>query len=589
MTKIRDLTRSQNIQSSKRSDHASRRIALNHKGIPQANLLEILREPVQTVQQLAVTQETNRLLGNRYLQRAMIETKEQEDIPASGSITSVKDQIDNLWNKFENGDLYRVIDIFIKINIFPRYYAFIKVNVGRKISTELKAPLHPGELDETLQEFMNNKGSELTSRLAAASDQDIISSKIKSIYGKYMGDLCLLDWLAELPQRQQKLRQTSEPECREIMIFGFKKLHEELIEGVEDVHGLTWDPNIWSTSDFAQWMVSELLDYIPYVGDIASNTWDLLCAAEGSAAKSEFDPQGYLDRVEHASLIHFDLGFRELTKSCREKDKEYKQASRLVAWRHIKTADRMPRILSFLTTGEEFIENDVELYDQFAKLEAEICKSGKWNIWHPAISQDEIRQRPGVQFTPEIGACRDNNEITIGDDIPQYISLARESGQPIDEKTHKYMEKSTDFDFSSVRVHTSPEADALNRQLNAKAFTTGQDIFFRDGAYQPHTIEGQELIAHELTHVVQQASGAVGGGSGKMTVNPPGDRFEQEADAVAKTVVSEINSPSLQRQAPDEEEEELQTKAIQRQELPEEEEELVQRQELEEDEEELAE
>ena len=55
-----------------------------------------------------------------------------------------------------------------------------------------------------------------------------------------------------------------------------------------------------------------------------------------------------------------------------------------------------------------------------------------------------------------------------------------------------------------MRVHTGPRADSLNHTLQAKAFTTGQDIFFRQGAYNPASSGGQELLAHELTHVVQQ-------------------------------------------------------------------------------------
>ena len=55
-----------------------------------------------------------------------------------------------------------------------------------------------------------------------------------------------------------------------------------------------------------------------------------------------------------------------------------------------------------------------------------------------------------------------------------------------------------------MRVHTGGETDQLNRSLSARAFTTGQDVFFRQGAYQPESRGGQELIAHELTHVIQQ-------------------------------------------------------------------------------------
>ncbi|MEQ8958488.1 MAG: DUF4157 domain-containing protein [Coleofasciculus sp. C2-GNP5-27] len=66
------------------------------------------------------------------------------------------------------------------------------------------------------------------------------------------------------------------------------------------------------------------------------------------------------------------------------------------------------------------------------------------------------------------------------------------------------MEGAFGADFSGVRVHTDAKSDELNQAIQAKAFTTGEDIFFRDGAYQPGSRGGQELLAHELTHVVQQ-------------------------------------------------------------------------------------
>ena len=61
----------------------------------------------------------------------------------------------------------------------------------------------------------------------------------------------------------------------------------------------------------------------------------------------------------------------------------------------------------------------------------------------------------------------------------------------------------------SLKVHTDAQSDQLNQSIQAKAFTTGQDVFFRQGAYQPGSRGGQELIAHELTHVVQQREEAV--------------------------------------------------------------------------------
>lgn len=157
----------------------------------------------------------------------------------------------------------------------------------------------------------------------------------------------------------------------------------------------------------------------------------------------------------------------------------------------------------------------------------------------------------------------------LDDATASRINRARGGGQALDTSVQAKMGESMGADFSGVRVHTGSESHALNEQLNAKAFTTGSDIFFRDGAYSPQSSGGQELLAHELTHVVQQSTGAVGGGGSAMTVNAPGDRFEQEADSVAKSVTSAAAAPPVQRQMP--EEEELQTKRLQRQEAEEDE------------------
>jgi hypothetical protein len=86
------------------------------------------------------------------------------------------------------------------------------------------------------------------------------------------------------------------------------------------------------------------------------------------------------------------------------------------------------------------------------------------------------------------------------------IQRARGGGQGLDTGLQRSMGQAMGADFSQVRVHTDARSDQLNRTLQAKAFTTGKDIFFRQGAYQPTSPSGQELIAHELTHTVQQGS-----------------------------------------------------------------------------------
>jgi hypothetical protein len=168
----------------------------------------------------------------------------------------------------------------------------------------------------------------------------------------------------------------------------------------------------------------------------------------------------------------------------------------------------------------------------------------------------------------------------LEDALAARINNARGRGAALDDNMQQKMGAGLGADFSTVRVHTDGEAHALNEELSARAFTTGPDIFFRAGEYNPHSGSGQELIAHELTHVVQQSSGAVQG-SGRMSVNAPGDRFEQQADAVARSIGA-APAPPIQRQAAADEEETIQAQQAegledeevfaQKQELPEEEE-----------------
>jgi len=210
--------------------------------------------------------------------------------------------------------------------------------------------------------------------------------------------------------------------------------------------------------------------------------------------------------------------------------------------------------------------------------------------------QKTARQPPVAALQNQIGnrtvqrllAQRtDTAPADLDDDTADRINRARGGGQTLDTAIQQKMGEAMGADFSDVRVHTGGESNQLNEQLGARAFTTGRDVFFRDGEYNPGSSSGQELIAHELTHVVQQGSGAVSSGGSKMQVNAPGDQFEQEADAAAKQVTSADAAPSpsaegVQRQELPEEEE-LQAKRVQRQGMPEEEEVMtkrLQRQEL---------
>ena len=89
-------------------------------------------------------------------------------------------------------------------------------------------------------------------------------------------------------------------------------------------------------------------------------------------------------------------------------------------------------------------------------------------------------------------------------DLEASINQARGGGQAMGDNIRKPMEQAFGADFGGVKVHTDSRSDQLNQSIQARAFTTGQNVFFRQGEYNPGSRGGQELLAHELTHVVQQ-------------------------------------------------------------------------------------
>ncbi|HKQ79347.1 MAG TPA: DUF4157 domain-containing protein [Blastocatellia bacterium] len=117
---------------------------------------------------------------------------------------------------------------------------------------------------------------------------------------------------------------------------------------------------------------------------------------------------------------------------------------------------------------------------------------------------EELKRKPLVQLQPVEGG------MDVSPDLEVSIQAARGRGQTLDKNLRTSMESAFGADFSGVKVHSDAEADMLNRSVQARAFTTGQDIFFRQGEYNPGSMEGRLLLAHELTHVVQQSERTIG-------------------------------------------------------------------------------
>jgi hypothetical protein len=135
------------------------------------------------------------------------------------------------------------------------------------------------------------------------------------------------------------------------------------------------------------------------------------------------------------------------------------------------------------------------------------------------------------------------------------IGAAESTGGALDSSIKQRLSEALGADPGEIRIHADPEADELSQALGAKAFTSGQDIFFQSGTFDPSTPEGFELLVHESTHVLQQAAGPVAGtatADGALAISDPGDAFERAASSTASSTTPaapSADSRSVQRES----------------------------------------
>jgi len=149
----------------------------------------------------------------------------------------------------------------------------------------------------------------------------------------------------------------------------------------------------------------------------------------------------------------------------------------------------------------------------------------------------------------ECGECQAKRQIAqrqvtdadAGSSLPLSVREVMQSGggEPLPVATRRQMEGALDAPLGGVRIHTGPQAGRAARDVNAQAFTVGQDIYFGEGQYQPDTPRGQHLLAHELTHTIQQTNGRSALQPADV-ISQPGDPLEREAEAVANRVSNDL-------------------------------------------------
>ena len=121
--------------------------------------------------------------------------------------------------------------------------------------------------------------------------------------------------------------------------------------------------------------------------------------------------------------------------------------------------------------------------------------------------EEKINRKTSEGITSFIQTKTERHIPVVSGPLFESIQSSKGNGPSMDHSTQSFMGDRFGVDFRNVKVHTDGEAIKMNRELHAKAFTVGNDIYFNRGQDQPQSNEGKKLLAHELTHVVQQNSG----------------------------------------------------------------------------------
>jgi hypothetical protein len=167
------------------------------------------------------------------------------------------------------------------------------------------------------------------------------------------------------------------------------------------------------------------------------------------------------------------------------------------------------------------------------------------------LQMKPLAQRVGEEIQAaksyQLGPQDSRKGFETGNSIEGKIKTLRGGGKPLPEKVRTFMEPRFKTDFSGVRIHTGKDAAKLNLSLRARAFTHGKDIYMGDGSYNPGSETGKRLLAHELTHVVQQ------GGAKNIQPKPGVQRQELEEEELLqmKPLVGHQEIPNVHEQPPD--------------------------------------
>ncbi|MBP7399894.1 MAG: DUF4157 domain-containing protein [Chitinophagales bacterium] len=173
-----------------------------------------------------------------------------------------------------------------------------------------------------------------------------------------------------------------------------------------------------------------------------------------------------------------------------------------------------PKVNNKIIRAKSFINSPGDIYEQEADAMAyRVMRMSSQEFEKPvtgligkslqrkcAHCEEEEKKKKPIMRKSEAG----NSGISVSSSFAASLNSSKGGGSPLPQGTKSFMENAFSTDFSAVKIHTDVQASELSKSINAKAFTYGNDIYFGDGQYNLGSVDGKYLLAHELTHTLQQ-------------------------------------------------------------------------------------
>lgn len=220
--------------------------------------------------------------------------------------------------------------------------------------------------------------------------------------------------------------------------------------------------------------------------------------------KYEVEADNVADQVVSKKQNSTSESFFSPSPAVQKKSNEPKKDENAVQKKSL--VENITPVVQLKTEKEETVQNKTEVTKA-----AEKTPNPK-----PLVQQKKTDEEIQTKGDEEIQAKEEDNELQMSPaaasgssdspNIESTLNSSKGGGSPLSGKIKTEMESGIGADFSNVRIHNDSTAVQMNQQLGAQAFATGNNIYFNEGKYNPNSQEGKHLLAHELTHTVQQGA-----------------------------------------------------------------------------------